>query len=151
MPISVTFVADPHSRFDEIRNLVSAYFDATVKETLIYGRETVDSFVYGLVWYVVYCVALYLALGQWRVAPCRGRWLLRSARRVMFVIAHPDDECMFFGPAIMRFSEQKACELYLLCLSKGIVLSLIGEHQHLRIQCADFVLVTIISVCCRKL
>lgn len=38
-------------------------------------------------------------------------------KRVLFVIAHPDDECMFFGPTILNLI--KNSEVYLLCLSIG--------------------------------
>lgn len=38
--------------------------------------------------------------------------------RVLFVTAHPDDECMFFAPAIQRFLANGR-EVYLLCLSVG--------------------------------
>uniref|UniRef100_A0A673B8M6 N-acetylglucosaminylphosphatidylinositol deacetylase n=1 Tax=Sphaeramia orbicularis TaxID=375764 RepID=A0A673B8M6_9TELE len=38
--------------------------------------------------------------------------------RVLVVTAHPDDECMFFGPSIIRLTEEKA-EVHLLCLSEG--------------------------------
>ncbi|KAM3963859.1 phosphatidylinositol glycan anchor biosynthesis class L [Aphomia sociella] len=40
------------------------------------------------------------------------------AKRVLLVIAHPDDECMFFGPTIFRLCEQGA-DVHLLCLSNG--------------------------------
>ncbi|KAK2816278.1 hypothetical protein Q7C36_022549 [Tachysurus vachellii] len=38
--------------------------------------------------------------------------------RVLFVTAHPDDECMFFAPAIIKLTELNAT-VYLLCLSSG--------------------------------
>lgn len=38
--------------------------------------------------------------------------------RVLFVTAHPDDECMFFAPAIIKLTEFNAT-VYLLCLSSG--------------------------------
>lgn len=38
--------------------------------------------------------------------------------RALVVTAHPDDECMFFAPGIIRLGELKA-SLYLLCLSEG--------------------------------
>jgi len=43
---------------------------------------------------------------------------IRGVRRVLFVIAHPDDECMFFGPTVVQLS-RRGCELHLLCLSAG--------------------------------
>lgn len=46
--------------------------------------------------------------------------LLQSRkRRVMFVIAHPDDECMFFGPSILHFTQKENALVYLLCLTDG--------------------------------
>ncbi|KAL0486020.1 N-acetylglucosaminyl-phosphatidylinositol deacetylase [Acrasis kona] len=40
-------------------------------------------------------------------------------RRVGFVIAHPDDEAMFFTPLIQSLSSQPYIELFLICLSTG--------------------------------
>ena len=40
-------------------------------------------------------------------------------RRVLFVIAHPDDECMFFGPSILQFTRKEKAMVYLLCLTNG--------------------------------
>lgn len=37
---------------------------------------------------------------------------------VLFVIAHPDDECMFFYPSIAEL-RKNGHEIHLLCLSKG--------------------------------
>lgn len=38
--------------------------------------------------------------------------------RALLVTAHPDDECMFFAPAIIKLTKSKAA-FYLLCLSSG--------------------------------
>ncbi|KAI7872542.1 N-acetylglucosaminylphosphatidylinositol deacetylase [Spinellus fusiger] len=38
--------------------------------------------------------------------------------RVLLVIAHPDDECMFFGPVLSRLSQARV-PVYVLCLSTG--------------------------------
>ncbi|XP_029924385.1 N-acetylglucosaminyl-phosphatidylinositol de-N-acetylase [Myripristis murdjan] len=38
--------------------------------------------------------------------------------RAVIVTAHPDDECMFFSPAVLRLVELNAC-VHLLCLSQG--------------------------------
>lgn len=113
------FASDPHLRFEEIRRLVSVYYDVTIQETINYGRETAGSLFAGLLFYVIFCVLLYLAVAYWKIVTWRSPQFLGSAKRVMFVIAHPDDECMFFGPVIMKLAQQRNCELYLLCLSKG--------------------------------
>ena len=48
----------------------------------------------------------------------RGQFLLSG--RVLFVTAHPDDECMFFGPTILSaVSLNRNTPPYLLCLSTG--------------------------------
>ncbi|XP_052448341.1 N-acetylglucosaminyl-phosphatidylinositol de-N-acetylase [Carassius gibelio] len=41
-----------------------------------------------------------------------------SETRALFVTAHPDDECMFFAPTVLKLVESRAA-LYLLCLSTG--------------------------------
>lgn len=41
-----------------------------------------------------------------------------STIRVLFVTAHPDDECMFFAPTIQHFLA-RGIKVYLLCLSVG--------------------------------
>ena len=59
----------------------------------------------------------YLLSAEWarrrRPAP------LAAARRALLVTAHPDDECMFFGPAVVGLLRDPACAVYLLCLSTG--------------------------------
>ncbi len=40
--------------------------------------------------------------------------------RALIVTAHPDDECMFFAPTIIRLVEVNA-SVHLLCLSQGTV------------------------------
>lgn len=119
MPVAVPFATDPHLRFEEIRRLVSIYYDVTIQETLNYGRETAGSLSICLLCYVTLCVVAYLAFAYWKGGPWHSNGPLAKAKRVMFVIAHPDDECMFFGPVIMKLAQQKDCELHLLCLSKG--------------------------------
>lgn len=47
--------------------------------------------------------------------------LENNARRVLLITAHPDDECMFFGPAIQKLSKMDHVQLYLMCLSVGNV------------------------------
>ncbi len=51
----------------------------------------------------------------------------KESCNTMFVTAHPDDECMFFGPAITSLTQrlrsdpsvESAGNVYLLCLSEG--------------------------------
>ncbi|KAI8872682.1 LmbE-like protein [Ramicandelaber brevisporus] len=39
--------------------------------------------------------------------------------RVLLVIAHPDDECMFFAPTIVNLARRRQDEVHVLCLSTG--------------------------------
>lgn len=48
-----------------------------------------------------------------------GVFRFPTVRRVLLVIAHPDDECMFFGPTLLALSRRPGCQLYVLCLSNG--------------------------------
>lgn len=47
-----------------------------------------------------------------------GKELDSADIRALIVTAHPDDECMFFAPTIIRLVELKA-SVHLLCLSEG--------------------------------
>lgn len=49
--------------------------------------------------------------------------------RALVVTAHPDDECMFFAPTIIRLVELNAT-VHLLCLSEGTVTT----HSYLHTQ-----------------
>ena len=44
-------------------------------------------------------------------------------RRVLFVTAHPDDECMFFAPTILGLTQRGQYDIFLLCLSSGQFIS----------------------------
>ena len=41
-----------------------------------------------------------------------------NQKAVLLITAHPDDECMFFGPTITALTES-GCQVYILCLSTG--------------------------------
>nr|CAD7446478.1 unnamed protein product [Timema bartmani] len=60
---------------------------------------------------------VYLATVYLKVFSVYGH--LKVARKVLFVIAHPDDECMFFGPVITKLAQKTDSGMYLLCLSQG--------------------------------
>lgn len=45
--------------------------------------------------------------------------LENEPHRVLLITAHPDDECMFFGPVIQKLSKMKDVQFYLMCLSVG--------------------------------
>ncbi|KAL2653496.1 hypothetical protein R1flu_021624 [Riccia fluitans] len=37
----------------------------------------------------------------------------------LLLVAHPDDECMFFGPTLLLLSMLGGCEFHVLCISIG--------------------------------
>jgi N-acetylglucosaminylphosphatidylinositol deacetylase len=41
-----------------------------------------------------------------------------NERKILLIISHPDDECMFFGPTLLFLQNQKN-QIHLLCLSIG--------------------------------
>ena len=42
-----------------------------------------------------------------------------KTKAVLIAIAHPDDECMFFGPTIRRLVRSPHNEVYIVCFSMG--------------------------------
>lgn len=63
-----------------------------------------------------YAVYILLACTRLREVVCPGSM---RGRRVLVAVAHPDDECMFFGPTIVSLQRHFACTVYVLCLSRG--------------------------------
>ncbi|XP_055606938.1 N-acetylglucosaminyl-phosphatidylinositol de-N-acetylase [Uranotaenia lowii] len=84
-------------------------------------RETLDHIVLVILIYTLLCLVLYKLLFH----RC-SRWLKlfrkshfpANVRRALLVTAHPDDECMFFGPTILELRRLN-CRVFLLCLSEG--------------------------------
>lgn len=62
----------------------------------------------------------YLTMGSVRMPKIAKKYVEpKRRRRVMVVIAHPDDEVMFFGPTILHFTQREDALIYVLCLSTG--------------------------------
>ena len=40
-------------------------------------------------------------------------------RHVLLIVAHPDDECMFFLPTVRHLVSTRLCDIWVLCLSTG--------------------------------
>ncbi|XP_050420513.1 N-acetylglucosaminyl-phosphatidylinositol de-N-acetylase [Adelges cooleyi] len=59
----------------------------------------------------------------WTYLRASSKWkmidLVNEKHRVLLITAHPDDECMFFGPTIQKLSKIDGVRLYLMCLSVG--------------------------------
>jgi len=52
------------------------------------------------------------------VLTATSQFPLDNRKPVLVVTAHPDDECMFFAPAILRASKNSNT-IFILCLSNG--------------------------------
>lgn len=96
---------------------IADFFTGLVVRVKEYTREAVEHLILTVLIYCVLCVLLYVGIVRWRVLEFRRD--VRSPKRVLLVIAHPDDECMFFGPTVLNFTGNKDCTLYLMCLSTG--------------------------------
>lgn len=72
--------------------------------------------------YICVCLSLYYLVFRQRLSSgftlCTNE-RFPNCRRVLIVTAHPDDECMFFGPTILSLAKRSNCTVYLLCLSNG--------------------------------
>jgi hypothetical protein len=66
----------------------------------------------------VYFVLFVLVVLYCFVARRNRAWMEFSGKRVLLITAHPDDECMFFGPVIYHACKESS-SFSLLCLTKG--------------------------------
>ncbi len=81
--------------------------------------------------YAVICLALFLILLLllwWKYA---GKCTIETNGNVLLIIAHPDDECMFFSPTILALTRRAPQNVYLLCLSEGKYVSLVQYRSPL--------------------
>ena len=66
-----------------------------------------------LLFILTFCLIFYALCANAR------RKEIRTARRVLLVTCHPDDETMFFGPTILSMTKNPSVSLFLLCMSNG--------------------------------
>ncbi|KAF9423975.1 hypothetical protein HW555_000684 [Spodoptera exigua] len=86
-----------------------------IEELLLYFKNFA---LYISLWLCIYVLVSFVVYRRYARRPqTKSRGDL-GAKRVLVVIAHPDDECMFFGPTIFRLCEQGA-DVHVLCLSNG--------------------------------
>ena len=82
----------------------------------IFDKHTDDNMellTIGLVIILTFCLIFYGLIANAK------RKEIKTARRVLLVTSHPDDECMFFGPTILSLTKNPAVSLFLLCMSNG--------------------------------
>ena len=61
-------------------------------------------------------------LGGWlyTISTTRGRFPMLRNKRICLLIAHPDDEAMFFAPTLLHLTQPEAGNhVKILCLSSG--------------------------------
>jgi len=88
-----------------IHHLRDQFFD--------YIQQALEHLFVILLAYAGLSILLYCVVFRWRY-----HTRLPRAKRVLVVTAHPDDECMFFGPTILDLNRSD-CRVFVLCLSNG--------------------------------
>ncbi|KAL3272210.1 hypothetical protein HHI36_022692 [Cryptolaemus montrouzieri] len=86
-------------------------------EFVNYTREIMEHLVVGSFLYIFICIFSYFAVIRWKLLSFNKK--IKNPKRVLIVTAHPDDECMFFGPTILNLTKQTDTTVYLMCLSTG--------------------------------
>ncbi|XP_077302127.1 N-acetylglucosaminyl-phosphatidylinositol de-N-acetylase-like [Arctopsyche grandis] len=89
-------------------------YEGTVKELNEYFKHAATSILLFILGYIVVSLVIY----KWQSYKERPSQIFKGTKRVLLVTAHPDDECMFFGPTIVNLARQ-GIDIYLLCLSNG--------------------------------
>lgn len=86
-------------------------------------EEALDILIYSSIFFIIFNVILFYLIHNYRNGKSNFRFL-RSTKlpenvsRVLLVTAHPDDECMFFGPTLVAL-KKKNCRIFILCMSRG--------------------------------
>lgn len=105
----VSFYFSLNDFIDIIREYCSKFLN--------YLIDTVEHLILSCILYITICILLYLCIITWKWLPFDRE--IRNSKRVIFITAHPDDECMFFGPTILYYTRKLNCSVYLMCLSTG--------------------------------
>ncbi|KAG8228867.1 hypothetical protein J437_LFUL007603 [Ladona fulva] len=103
--------------YEKLTITLKDQFDILVEETKKYFLESANQIGITILAYLLFCITFYYVIAYLKGGSDYGH--IKNMKRVLFVTAHPDDECMFFGPAILKLSQRSDCELFLLCLSTG--------------------------------
>ncbi|CRK96615.1 CLUMA_CG009884, isoform A [Clunio marinus] len=87
-------------------------------------EEILELIIYSLVIFIILNALLFYLIHHTRNGRNKSRFrrctkLPADASRVLLVTAHPDDECMFFGPTLIALRKRKECRIFVLCLSRG--------------------------------
>lgn len=102
--------------FPSLEDSLSYYSSQFSVEVERYIKQNAVNMMYVIVLYELVCLLFfYMVTVRMRT---KGK-LFPNVRRVLLITAHPDDECMFFGPTIMKL-QQEGSQIFLLCLSTGM-------------------------------
>ncbi|KAJ8921277.1 hypothetical protein NQ315_013749 [Exocentrus adspersus] len=112
---------------------ISEYLSNFISSFTRYLIDTVEHLILACILYIIICIALYVCIVNMEFIPFTRD--TRNAKRVLFVIAHPDDECMFFGPAILNYTKKKNCSVYLMCLTTEYLPPLLLAHDKRNTYC----------------
>jgi N-acetylglucosaminylphosphatidylinositol deacetylase len=87
-------------------------------------EEILELLIYSFVIFVCLNAILYCVIQRYRDGKSTFRFfrhtkLPERTSRVLLVTAHPDDECMFFGPSLVALKKRKNCRIFVLCMSRG--------------------------------
>lgn len=87
-------------------------------------EETLELIIYSVVIFILLNALLYSLIHRYRNGNSKFRFLRatkipQNVSRVLLVTAHPDDECMFFGPTLIALKKRKNCRIFVLCMSRG--------------------------------
>lgn len=86
-------------------------------------KETLELFICSLVIFILLNALLFYLIhrrnGRSKARFCRSTKLPEHVSRVLLVTAHPDDECMFFGPTLIALRKRRNCRVFVLCMSRG--------------------------------
>lgn len=103
-------------------NLSETFFKV-YNQAVCHSFEALEHILLCIGLYTILCLIVYAVIfRKWAAQWNRNATNLRfpQCKRVLFVIAHPDDESMFFGPTILSLTKRNDCQVYLLCLSNGL-------------------------------
>lgn len=102
---------------EEGKKIMISYLITYKDETFNYFHQNAQSLFIFLVAYIIFSCCFYFCLVQTTLLLKSGA--ISKCKNILFVTAHPDDECMFFGPSIISLTEKPGANVYLLCLSRG--------------------------------
>jgi N-acetylglucosaminylphosphatidylinositol deacetylase len=87
-------------------------------------EEILELITATLVIFIALNALLFYLIHRYRNGSSKFRFLRpsklpKSVSRVLLVTAHPDDECMFYGPTLLALRKRKNCTVFVLCLTRG--------------------------------